>query len=141
MPAQQPQRSQAQIWLHAAEATFLLHALAITYARWNFPSSIKASNPNALEEMEKGLSVNVQKDMDWLEAELAKSKGPFILGEKVTVADIMMEFSIDFIQERGLGTKGGSWPKIQEWLKACHSLDAYRKAVEKTGYTLHPKTI
>lgn len=141
LPGSQPARSQAQIWLHAAEGTFMLHALAITYARWNFPKDLAEANPHALQQMEDGLSVNVQKDFDWLEAELTKGKGPFILGDKPTVADIMMEFSIDFIQERGLGTKGKTWPKIQQWLNACHNDEAYKKAVKKTGHTLHPATM
>jgi glutathione S-transferase len=37
IPQQQPARKNVQQWIHAAEGTFLLHALAITYARWFCP--------------------------------------------------------------------------------------------------------
>ncbi|EIW85732.1 glutathione S-transferase C-terminal-like protein [Coniophora puteana RWD-64-598 SS2] len=135
-PAQQPLRSRAQIWLHAAEATFLLHSMAIFYARGNFPPALKETNPDALAQMVKGMSVNVQRDLDWLEAELAKSSGPFILGAQVTIADTMMEFSIDMIMLYRLGIDGGGpWPRIEAWLQACHASDTYKRAVEKTGYS------
>lgn len=53
----------------------------------------------------------------------------------------MMEFSIDFIFARELATKGGSWPRVEKWLKGLHELESYKKAVEKTGHTLFPKTM
>jgi glutathione S-transferase len=121
-------------WIHASEATFTLHALAITYARWTIPEHGKTNGD--LETMEKGLSVNVQKDLDWLETELSLSQGKFLCGDKVTAADTMMQFSIDFMMKTGLGTKGGSWPNVEKWLKACEETDSYQKAVQKTGHKI-----
>ncbi|KAL5373349.1 hypothetical protein DPSP01_012791 [Paraphaeosphaeria sporulosa] len=69
IPSSTTERIKVLQWLHAAEATFLLHALAITYVRWNIPSS--AAEQGVLEQMEAGLAVNVQKDLDWLETELS----------------------------------------------------------------------
>lgn len=119
----------------------MMHGLAVLYARWQFPEEAKKAAPGALEQMEEKLSVNVTKDFDWLEKELSATSGPFLLGEKPTVADIMMEFSVDFIQERGLGVKKGQgWPKVQKWLEACQGTETYKAAVKKTGHTLYPKT-
>lgn len=107
----------------------MTHALAITYARWNQ----KSGN---VEETEEGLSKNVQKDLDHFEAELKKSGGKFLFGDQVTVADISMHFSLSFILARGLGTKGKSWPGIEQFLKDCEATESFKQAVQKSGYEL-----
>ncbi|KAJ4293281.1 hypothetical protein N0V90_008563 [Kalmusia sp. IMI 367209] len=124
-------------WIHAAEGTFMLHALAITYARWNMPQSAKDNG--VLQVTEKGLSVNVQKDLDWLETELSLSEGKFLCGEHVTAADTMMQFSIDFILVTKLGTQAKEWPNIQRWLETCKETVTFQKAVAKSGYELTAK--
>lgn len=88
--------------------------------------------------MEKALSPNVQNDLNWLEAELSsnESGGKYLVGNDLTAADVIMGFSIEFIFVRKLGTEGGNWPKIQKWLSGITDRDAYKKAVEKTGYSL-----
>lgn len=86
--------------------------------------------------MEKSLSVNVQNDLSWLETELSLSTGKFLCGDHVTVADIMMQFSADFIFARELGTQGKEFPNIRKWLEACSEEEAYKRAVNKTGYKL-----
>lgn len=125
----EPKRYQVLQWVHAAEATFALHGLAILYVRW-FQKTGNA------EETEAGLAGNVQKDMDYLDTELGKSSGKFLVGDSVTAADIMMAFSAQFILARQLGTKGKSWSNIEKWLKACEEAGAYKKAVQKTGHKL-----
>ncbi|KAK7635828.1 hypothetical protein IWX49DRAFT_610185 [Phyllosticta citricarpa] len=118
-------------WLHAAEATFLLHSLAITYARWYYP----ADAPRAgLAQMEASMATNVENDFCWLEGELERSEGGFLVGNDVTVADVMMQFSVRFILEKGLGTRKGRWRRVEEWLGRCEGCGAYRRAVEKTGH-------
>jgi glutathione S-transferase len=112
----------------------MLHALAITYARWNIPA-----DSDILAQAEKGLSVNVQNDLDWLETELSFSPGPFLCGDRITAADTMMQFSIDFILVTKLGTQGRTWTNIEKWLKACKESEGYKRAVEKTGYELNFK--
>jgi glutathione S-transferase len=118
--------------VHAAEATFALHALAILYARWN----IKDAPEGTVEAAEKAMSANVQNDMSWLETELSLSQGQFLCGENVTAADIMMQFSAEFIIARELGTNGKEWPNINKWLEACKNTEGYKRAVEKTGHQL-----
>ncbi|KAF2642939.1 thioredoxin-like protein [Massarina eburnea CBS 473.64] len=139
LPSKGEGRVKVLQWIHAAEATFMLHALAITYVRWNMP---KSGNPTILSETESGLSINVQKDLEWLETELVQSSGGFLCGKDVTAADTMMQFSLEFIFKTELGTQGkgvDAWPNIRAWLGKCEGLDSYRKAVEKTGYKLGNK--
>lgn len=129
------------MWIHSSEATFALHGLAVLYARWNFPKSLSESNPSALTDMESGIAVNVQKDLDWLEKELGASTGMFLVGNQVTAADVMMLFSVQFILERKLGTEGKSWKKVDEWRERCEGTETYKRAIEKSGHTLYPKSI
>ena len=112
----------------------MIHGLAILYARWQMPEAGK--NDEILGEMEKKLSVNVQKDLDWLESELQAGNGKTLVGEHVTAADTTMLFSAQFILARKLGTADRSWPAIEGWLQRLESEATYRKAVEKTGYFL-----
>lgn len=139
IPQQQPGRTNVQQWIHAAEGTFLLHALAITYARWFSPK--RAQENGDMEELDQSLSTNVQKDLDWLNKELEDSKSGFLVGETLTAADIMVHFSIQFIFARGLGVKGVDmkrWKNVANWVERCEKSDGYQKAVNKTGYTLFP---
>lgn len=138
LPADKHLRSRTQVFIHAAEGTFMLHGLAILYARWQFPRDAAQQHPEILNELEEKLSVNVQKDFDWLEQELGQSTGQFLVGNQVTAADIMVQFSIEFLLERGLGTKGKSWPKINAWNARCKATETFKAAAQKTGHTLNP---
>ena len=84
------------------------------------------------------MAANVQKDLSFLETELSLSSvsGKFLCGDHVTAADVMMQFSVDFILARELGTQGKQWPNINRWLEACGKEEGYRRAVEKTGHKL-----
>ena len=132
-------RSKVLMFVHAAEATVALHALAILYARWQFPEDLKRERPEVLEEMEERMAGNVKHDLDWLEGELGRSTGRFLVGDSVTAADVMMQFSVSFILERSLGTRGGSWPRLREWMERCEGNESYERAVERSGHSLYPK--
>ena len=108
--------------------------IQILYARWGLPEAHKSG----LAGLEEGMSPNVRKDMDWLEAELkfSSSGGKYLVGDHITAADIMMHFSIQFIYARRLGIQGGSWPLVEKWLKGLEQTESYKRAVEKTGYSL-----
>lgn len=138
LPSDAAPRAKAYEWLHAAEGTFMLHSLAIFYARWKIPRGGKEYVP----ELEKALSADIHNDLDWIESALKeqKSKGnEFLVGDGLTVADIMMQFSIEFIFKWKLGTRGGNWPETEAWLKRTMARPAFKKAVEKSGYTLDKK--
>lgn len=133
LPHDPAQRVKVRQWVHAAEATFALHALAILYARWNIPAD---APKGTVEATEQGMAANVQNDLSWLETELSLAQGDFLCGEHVTAADVMMQFSAEFILARELGTQGREYPNINKWLDACRNTDTYKRAVEKTGHKL-----
>lgn len=107
----------------------MTHALAITYARW-------FQKDGSIEKTEEGLKGNIIKDFDYLEKTLISNQGQWILGKGLTVADVMMHFSITFILARELGTKGKTWETINKWIKTCEKEISFSKAVEATGYDL-----
>lgn len=126
-------RSAVRQWIHAAEGTFMIHALAITYARWFSTDSMKKNGD--LHKLEQGLAINVHKDLDWLESQL---QSKFLVGDHVTAADTMVAFSIQFIFAKDLAPprKMVEWPKIKAWLQACEETPSYQRAVKKTGHEL-----
>ncbi|KAI5194629.1 hypothetical protein E4T39_08563 [Aureobasidium subglaciale] len=128
MPADTAMRSQVRVWMSASEGTFLIHALAIAYG--------SGAAPESSEKLAAGLAPQVHRDFDWLESELEKGSGKFLVGDRLTAADTMMGFSIAFILKMGLGTKGKEWPAVKAWLANVENTPAYQRAVEKTGHTL-----
>ena len=120
-------RSQIQVFVHAAEGTMALHALSVLYFRWQFPQAYRSTveGSQAAEETEAKLSVNVNKDLAWLEEELGRSTGGFLVGNNVTAADIMMHFSVEFAIERELGVKKAKFSekylKLDAWLQVSGS--------------------
>ena len=133
IPKEPKPRAKVREWMAAAEGTFMIHGLAVLYARWQMPE--KGKSDGTLEEMEKKLSVNVQKDLDWLEDELKSGDGKYLVGDHLTAADTMVCFSAQFILARQLGTGGKTWPAIEKWIQHCESESGYKKAVEKTGFS------
>lgn len=128
LPLDPATRSKVRTWVSAAEGTFFLHGLAIFYG--------SASVPSAAQGLQDGISGAVHRDFDWLEAELAQGSGKFLVGDTVTVADTMMEFTVNFIMKNGLGTKGKSWPAVEKWMADVQGTETYKRAVEKTGFKL-----
>ncbi|CZT50278.1 related to GTT1-glutathione S-transferase [Rhynchosporium secalis] len=127
-------RNRIRAFIHAAEGTFMPHALAVTYARWNATENMK--NNNDLQKMEEGLYVNVVKDLQWIDAELEGRM--FLGGESVTAADTMCAFSVQFILARGLGGKieKGRFGNVEGWLQRCEGMESWKRAVKKTGYEI-----
>lgn len=135
-------RAKTREWVHAAEGMFALHGIAILYARWMLPEDSRA----ALPEMEEKLSRNVRNDLGWIEGHLKQQGTRFLMGNTVSVADIMMQFSIEIIYARKLGLNAqeageeggdGRWPETKKWLDRCMATDSFKRAVKKSGYTLH----
>ncbi|KAJ6095228.1 hypothetical protein N7486_005974, partial [Penicillium sp. IBT 16267x] len=133
MPLEPGIRSKVREYMWASEGTFLMHGLAIWTLRPACPESVKKSG---LAEIESKLAVPVQKDFDWLESELGKTEGPFLLGDEVTAADIILAFSCQFIIASELGLEGKSWTRINKWLASIEKRDAYQRAIRRTGHHL-----
>lgn len=138
LPGDRKRRIQVREWLYAAEGTFMLHAMAILYARWKVPAE-QAGRAELLAAMEAGLAVNVGNDFAWLEGALQGNGSGWLVGDGLTAADIVMQFSVQFIMERKLGVGGrgeGKWPEVEKWLARTEGTESYKRAVERTGYTL-----
>jgi glutathione S-transferase len=127
-------RVKALQWLHASEATFALHAIALLYARWLIPEP--ARSDGTLAVVENALTPNITNDIDWLEAELKESKGRFLLGDEVTAADVMMHFSLSFMMTMELGTGGRKWEGVERWVRDCEESEGFKRAVRKTGHKM-----
>lgn len=139
-PPASPLRYKTLQWIHASEATFLLHALACLYVQWH-------QHDGDVQKTLQGLSGNVVKDLDYLESHFREQQqeekeegGRFIMGgNEPSAADIMMQFSVRFILTRELGTKGvekGRWERVERWLELCEGTESYKRAVERTGFRL-----
>ena len=107
----------------------MTHALAITYARW-------FQKDGSVETTEQGIKVNILKDMDYLQNCLEKDDSKWLCGNNLSVADMMLHFSVTFVLARKLGTKGRQWNLVDRWIEDCEKEESYKKAVKKTGYDL-----
>lgn len=105
-----------------------------TPSQWFSPPSVKSSS--ALAELEKGLAINVHKDLDWLNRELEGRR--FIAGDGVTAADTMNLFGVQFIFARDLcaGRKIAEWGNVERWVRECEGTEGWKRAVEKTGHEM-----
>ncbi|KAF2725993.1 hypothetical protein K431DRAFT_309001 [Polychaeton citri CBS 116435] len=133
-PPGNPKRYELLQWVHAAEGTYMVHALAVLYARW-------FQKDGDVARTEEGLSGNVVRDLDFLEQELGRAgEGRWLAGRsEFSVADVAMQFSVEFALTRELGTKGveaGRWRRVLEWMGTCKGTGSWERAVERTGYEL-----
>ena len=128
LPTDQAQRIKVRAWIHAAEGAFMVHCLPTVYVR--------RLDASAAEKLEPGLAGNVAKDLDWLEAELKKGNGRYLVGDHVTDADTMVAFSIQFIFRMSLAPQDRKWEGIEAWLRNVEAGQTYQRAVAKTGHHL-----
>ncbi len=139
LPAEDtPERLAYTYWLHYAEGSFMpFMIISLILSRIE-----SASVPFFLKPVTKGiagkvkdsyLNPNVQRNLEFIEATLKKSK--WFCGKHMTAADIQMSFPLEAAAVRSnLET---SYPKTSAWLKRVHALPAYKAALEKGGpYTL-----
>ena len=124
-------------FIHASEATIMLHCLAILYLRASAPAATSPPSSSTIDQMACALATNVRRDLDWLESELGKNGGEYLAGE-FSAADTMMIFGILFIFKRDLtcGKELSEWENLNKWVERCTSRESWKKAVEKTGFVL-----
>lgn len=89
------------------------------------------------------MAVNVGKDLDWLEGELKRNAEEvggegYLIGGDLTAAETMCLFSVQYIFFKDLcaGRKIVEWPFVERWVRRCEEREAYKRAVEKTGFKL-----
>ncbi|CCG83332.1 Glutathione S-transferase III [Taphrina deformans PYCC 5710] len=132
--AGRPSTQEERMWSYYAEGTLLLHALAITYARWSLRDPAQAE---ALQSCEAFMSANVQNDLNYVESQLPDGDGElFLVGTRLSAADIMMAFSVEFTLKKKLGTQGKRWPKLERWLAQLERRPAYIKARKEAPHEL-----
>ena len=106
----------------------MVHCLPTVYNR-----RIDAS---MAEKLALDLAQYVAKDLYWLEAELGRGSGGYLVCDHVTAADTMVAFSIQFILRMGLGPENTRWERVGAWLKRIEEECPYQRAVAKTGHKL-----
>jgi glutathione S-transferase len=84
IPTERVARAKVREWIAASEGTFMIHGLAVLYARLQMP---EAGKKDILPELEKKLGANVQGNFDWLELELQSGNGNFLVGDHITAAE------------------------------------------------------
>ena len=128
LPIDETQRVKVREWIHAAEGAFMVHCLPIVY--------IRRIDASATEKLAPSLAGNVAKDLDWLEAELRRGNGRYLVGDHVTAADTMVAFSIQFIFCLRMAPQDRKWKGIEAWLRNIEAGEMYQRAVAKTGHHL-----
>lgn len=123
------QRYEILQWVHAAEASLIMHAVPILYSRWHQVGG-------DFIQTEDAMSHHVIQDLDFLEGTLSASTGRYLLGGSLTAADFNVHWSVDVILAWELGIRGKSWPKLEQYVKDCYATESYQVAVRRTGYRL-----
>ena len=124
-------RCKVREFMWAAEGTMMMHTLPYVYAKRASPEAEKAVGPRA--------SKMIRKDLDWMEWELERKGGGWLVGSDATAADTMMAFSIQLVfmyNVPGEGYDLTHWKRIKEWLDLVNTRKAYRRAAEKTEFIL-----
>jgi len=114
------------------------------YARARLPQDL----PNRAEvwkEMNQSMSGNIDNALNWLNSELKKSHsngGKYLVGGRLTAADIGMLFGLQLIYDRKLGLEhlensgNGKWPDIEKWMDYLQDEKSWKDCVAKTGFRM-----
>ncbi len=120
-------------WLHAAEGTYmppLVFTLFVnrieTAPMPFFAKPIAKKIANSIRE--GYLDHTMKAQYDFLEGSLANS--PWLAGDDITAADIIMSFPVEAFSARG---KSDGYPNIAAYLMRFQSRPAYRRALERGG--------
>jgi glutathione S-transferase len=121
-------------WLHFAEGTAmppLLFTLVCERVKTApMPFFVKPIARGIADRVMAGfVTPNLQRQLDFMEAELARS--PWFAGEQFSAADVQMSFPLEAAAQRaGLDA---SRPKLMDFLTRIHARPAYRRALERGG--------
>ena len=118
-PPGSPERRQATYWLHFAEGSAMPPLLLKLY----FSRMGEAAAP-----MVARADQQIGAMLGFVESALAAS--PFLVGEVLSVADIMMSFPLEAAVARG---GASAYPGVMAYLGRLHARPAYARALDRGG--------
>ena len=129
-----PEHLRYTYWMHFAEGTAMPPlVLKLIFGRMaNQPMPFFArpvARAIASRAMSGFIQPNIDRNLDFMEAELAKSE--WCAGGQFTAADVQMSFPLEASAARGGLTQ--SRPKLSAFLEKIHARPAYQRALEKGG--------
>ncbi len=138
MPSDPTQRLRVREWIAASEGSFLMHGIAIMYARARLP---KGTPEGTWKEINAVMSPNMHNNLNWLDSHLKsvhEAGGRYLVGDHLTAADINMLFSIQLIYDRKLGLEDTEqeWEHTERWRREMEEEESWKRCVEKTGFKL-----
>ena len=135
MPARgSPEHALYKYWVHAAEGSYMPPlVMALIFGRMEtakMPFFAKPIARQLVKAVRSGyLDATTKALFDYLETELSKS--PWLAGQELTGADIMMSFPVEAALTRIDSAKGKK--NMADYVKRLHARPAYKRALEKGG--------
>ena len=114
------------------------------YARARLPRDLP-DRAEVWKQMNSVMCDNVHNALNWLNSELSRvhsSGARYLVGGRLTAADIMMLFGLQLIYNRQLGLEHlddagkGKWPEIEKWMDYLQQEQSWKDCVKKTGFQL-----
>ena len=128
-----PEHMQYRYWMHYAEGTLMpLMLVSLLLSKIE-----EAPVPFFIKPVTKGIAAkamaayagpNIKLNLDYLEETLQES--PWLCGDEMTGADIMLSFPIEAAATR---TSLSSYPALMAFHQRIRVLPAYQRAIEKGG--------
>jgi len=126
------QKEEIRRFIHMSEGVFMIHLLAIPFARW-----FATPGCEELKKIEAGVLGMVWKDLDWLESHLQTTKTDYLVGNTLSAADTMMLYCIQLIFIRYCGGRTmDEWKEIKAWVERCEAREGWKRCVRETGHSL-----
>lgn len=117
----------------------------IMYARSRLPKDLP-NRDQVWSQMNTVMSVNLHNALTNLDEHLGKvhaSGNKFIVGHRLSAAEMAMLFSIQLIYNRELSLQGlenggkGRWKEIERWQEYCESEQSWKETTQKVGWRLY----
>lgn len=135
-PANDKDQGEVDFYLHYAEGTVQPYLTSYVH------HDLALANPSLTEDVSKYVegfhanytNVELKKHLDWLESNLKEKKGDFLVGEKLSGADIIFHFVI-FLAFKLDRCKSWvtpeSYPTLKQWLDKIESRPKFKSAEKR----------